>query len=64
MEYLTEASTLEALDKVEPGRMFGNTKGTYAIDFRKYPSLRLYQPITKERFAELDKIVQDLFIRR
>jgi iron(III) transport system substrate-binding protein len=64
MEYLTEARTLEALDKVEPGRMFGNTKGTYAIDFAKYPSLRLYQPITAQRFATLDKIVQDLFIRR
>ena len=64
MDFLTRADTLQKLDKIEPGRMFGNTKGSYAIKLADYPSLTLYKPISTDRFKELNKIVQDLFIRR
>ena len=49
MDFLTRADTLEKLDKVEPGRMFGNTKGKYDIHFADYPSLTLYKPIAADQ---------------
>lgn len=64
MEFLTQADTLQTIDKLEPGRMFGNTKGSYTIDFAQYPSLALYRPIPADRFKDLNRTVQDLFIRR
>jgi hypothetical protein len=64
MEVLTHASTLEALDKAEGGRLFGNTRGTYDIKLGDYPHLRPYTPISPERFKELNRIAEDLFIRK
>ena len=44
--------------------MFGNTKGAYDIKLTDYPQLRPYTPISPERFKELNRIAEDLFIRK
>lgn len=64
MDYLTQASQQERLDKAEGGRLFGNTKGSYDIKLTDYPKLRPYTPISPERFKELNRIAEDLFIRK
>jgi iron(III) transport system substrate-binding protein len=64
MDYLTQARQQELLDKAEGGRLFGNTKGTYDLKLSDYPKLRAYAPISPERFKELNRIAEDLFIRK
>jgi ABC-type Fe3+ transport system substrate-binding protein len=64
MDYLTQARQQELLDKAEGGRLFGNTKGTYDLKLADYPKLRAYTPISPERFKELNRIAEDLFIRK
>jgi iron(III) transport system substrate-binding protein len=64
MDYLTQARQQELLDKAEGGRLFGNTKGTYDNKLSDYPKLRAYAPISPERFKELNRIAEDLFIRK
>ena len=64
MDYLTQARQQELLDKAEGGRLFGNTKGTYDLKLSDYPRLRAYTPISPERFKELNRIAEDLFIRK
>ena len=64
MDYLTQARQQEILDKSEGGRLFGNTKGTFANKLSDHPKLRAYTPIAPERFKELNRIAEDLFIRK
>jgi iron(III) transport system substrate-binding protein len=64
MDHLLEAETLEKLDRLEAGRIFGNTKGKYAIALDQFPKMLIYRSLPKEEFARLNGIVQELFIRR
>jgi len=64
MDYLTQARQQEMLDKAEGGRLFGNLKGTYSNKLSDYPNLRAYTPISPERFKQLNRIAEDLFIRK
>lgn len=64
MDYLTQAREQELLDKAEGGRLFGNTKGTFANKLSDYPNLRAYIPISPERFKQLNRMAEDLFIRK
>ncbi len=64
MDYLTQARQLEALDKAEGGRFFGNTKGTFTNRLADYPKLAAYTPIPPDRFRQLNRIAEDLFVRR
>jgi iron(III) transport system substrate-binding protein len=64
MDYMTQARQLEVLDKAEGGRLFGNTKGTYSNSLVEYPKLMAYTPIAPERFKELNRIAEDMFVRK
>lgn len=64
MEYLTRAETLEAIDKAEGGRVFGNTKGKYRIDLATLPSLTLFKAIPPQRFDKLSQLSESKFLRR
>ena len=64
MDYLTQAKQQEVLDKSEGGRLFGNTKGTFANKLSEHPNLRAYTPIAPDRFKQLNRIAEDLFIRK
>ena len=63
MDYHAGASK-ELLDKAEGGRLFGNLKGTYSNKLSEHPNLRAYTPISPERFKQLNRIAEDLFIRK
>lgn len=64
MEYLTDARTLERLDKLEGGRAFGNRKGTYTNPLSQFPKIVISRSIPPDRFKELNRTAQQLFIRR
>jgi iron(III) transport system substrate-binding protein len=61
LEYVTSVKTMEASDKVEPGRVFGNTKGKFTIPLAQ--NLFVYPAIPPEQFKELNRIVERKFIR-
>jgi iron(III) transport system substrate-binding protein len=63
MEFLTDAKTLEQLDKLEPARTFGNLKGRYEHPLSDFPNLTMFTPIPPARYKELNKNVQRLFVR-
>ena len=63
MEFLTDAKVLEQLDKIEPGRLFANTKGSYSDSIANYPKLFVYRPIPQARYRELNRIVEREFLR-
>jgi iron(III) transport system substrate-binding protein len=64
MEYMTSPQTLEAMDKTEPGRLFGNLKGSYSNSLKDFPNLYVLTPLDKARYKELNRIVEDKFVRR
>ena len=64
MDYLTQARQQELLDKAEGGRLFGNAKGTYTNKLADYPQMRAYTPVAPQRFKELNRLAEDLFIRK
>ena len=64
MDYLTQAPQQELLDKAEGGRLFGNTKGAYTNKLADYPQMRAYTPVSPQRFKELNRLAEDLFIRK
>lgn len=64
MEYMTEAATLEALDKAEGGRIFGVKGGTFAIDATKLPKVTFFRSIKEDRFAQLRSVAEAKFLRR
>lgn len=64
MDYLLEADTLQRLDKLEPGRVFGNLKGKYDLSLENFPDLFAYQPIPSARFKKLNRYVEQNFTRR
>lgn len=64
MDYMTQAEVLERLDKVEGGRFFGHTEGSFTNKLSEHPSLVLFRPVSEERFGELNRLAEELFIRR
>jgi ABC-type Fe3+ transport system substrate-binding protein len=63
MEHMTTSSFLEVFDRAEPGRMFGHMKGKFTTSLSEYPNLSRYGSISPERFKELNRIADQLFIR-
>ncbi len=61
MEYVSDVKTMEASDKVEPGRVFGHTKGNFALKLTQ--DLFVYPAIPQERYRELNRLVERKFIR-
>jgi iron(III) transport system substrate-binding protein len=64
MDYMTQADVLEQLDKAEGGRFFGHQDGEFSNNLEDYPNLFLFRPVPEERFAELNRTVENMFIRR
>jgi iron(III) transport system substrate-binding protein len=64
MEVLSSVEIQEKSDKLEPGRLHGNIKGHYDLDLAKLDHLVLAAALPPDRYRELNRIVQRLFIRR
>lgn len=64
LDHLLQADSMERLDKLEPGRIFGNRDGTYQLSLSDFPDLEVYKPLPVEEFARLNTLVEQTFIRR
>jgi iron(III) transport system substrate-binding protein len=62
-DVLLSPETLEASDKWDPGRLFGNKKGKFAYNIDQFPSLVLYPPVDPSQLTQWSKLKESLFIR-
>jgi ABC-type Fe3+ transport system substrate-binding protein len=62
LEFVTDVKTMEASDKVEPGRVFGHAKGKFTIPLA--PDVFVYPAIPSDRYKDLNRIVEQKFIRQ
>jgi hypothetical protein len=64
MDFLLEAETLQKLDVLEGGRLFGNREGKFKYSLASVPAVLIYPPIPKKRFEELNQLAERMFIRK
>ena len=61
MEWVSDPKVMEASDKIEPGRVFGHTKGTFTLKLPK--DVFVYPVVSEARYRELNRLVEQKFIR-
>lgn len=61
MEFVTDVGTMEASDKIEPGRVFGNPKGKFTIPLS--PATFVYRELPQDSYRALNRIVERKLIR-
>ena len=64
LEVLTGVAAQESSDKLEPGRVHGNVGGHYGIALASLKDFIIAAPLPPDKYRELNRIVQRLFIRR
>lgn len=64
VDVLLDAATLEASDEWQAGRIFGNTTGSYQFALEQYPSLFIFPSLSPDRYSELSRTAERLFIRQ
>jgi iron(III) transport system substrate-binding protein len=64
MEFASRPEVLEAMDKAEGGRVFGNMKGKYTVDVSRIQGLTMYRPMSEADFKKYNALVQELFVRK
>lgn len=64
MDFLLEANTLEKLEALEGGRLFGNREGKFKYSLASFPTILLYPPLPKKHFEELNLLAEKLFFRK
>jgi hypothetical protein len=62
MEFVTDVKTMEASDIIEPGRVFGHTKGKFTIPLA--PNVFVYRELPADHYRDLNRIFERKFIRR
>jgi iron(III) transport system substrate-binding protein len=63
IDVMLDSATLEASDQWQGGRIFGNKRGSYDLSLDNYPSLFIFPPVSPERYATLNALAEQLFIR-
>ncbi len=63
VDFLMSAEGSQAIDQLEKARVYGNTKGTYAIPVAKLSDLQPFEPLPVDRYTTLKAKAQNLFIR-
>jgi iron(III) transport system substrate-binding protein len=61
MEFVTSVKTMEASDKIEPGRAFGSLSGKFTIPLT--PANFVYRELPPDKYRELNRIVERKLIR-
>ena len=54
---------LEASDRWQPGRIFGNRKGNFAIARDRTAELFIFPALSPQRYKELNRLAEELFVR-
>jgi iron(III) transport system substrate-binding protein len=63
MDVMLSPEVLEASDRWQPGRIFGNTKGTFSIPRDRTAELYIFPALSQQRYKELNRLAEELFVR-
>jgi len=64
IDTMLSPEVLEASDKFDPGRLFGNKNGKFSQGIDKFPNLVIYPPLKPEDARNWIALKEKLFIRR
>ena len=57
------SEVLEASDRWQGGRIFGNRKGKYTIPLERAADLYIFPALSQQRYKELNRLAEELFVR-
>lgn len=63
LDVMLSPEVLEASDRWQPGRIFGNRKGKYAIPSERTAGLYIFPALSPQRYKELNRLAEELFVR-
>jgi iron(III) transport system substrate-binding protein len=63
LDVMLSPEVLEASDRWQPGRIFGNRKGKYAIPADRTAELYIFPALSPQRYKELNRLAEELFVR-
>jgi len=63
LDVMLSPEVLEASDRWQPGRIFGNTRGKFALSLEKTRDLYIFPALSQQRYKELNRLAEDLFVR-
>lgn len=63
LDVMLSPEVLEASDRWQPGRIFGNTRGKFLISLDKTRDLYIFPALSQQRYKELNRLAEDLFVR-
>jgi len=63
MDVMLSPEVLEASDRWQPGRIFGNTKGKFSIARERTADLFIFPALPQPRYKSLNRLAEDLFVR-
>lgn len=64
MEFMMDPKTIEQLDKLSGMRVYGSLEADVSLPISDLPDLILFRPMSEERISELNRVAEELFIRR
>lgn len=63
MDVMLSPEVLEASDRWQGGRIFGNRKGKYTIPLERAADLYIFPALSQQRYKELNRLAEELFVR-
>lgn len=63
LDVMLSPEVLEASDKWQPGRIFGNTKGKFSISRERSAELFIFPALSQQHYKELNRLAEELFVR-
>jgi hypothetical protein len=63
MDVMLSSDVLEASDRWQPGRIFGNTKGKFSIPRERTTDLYIFPVLSQARYKSLNRLAEELFVR-
>ncbi len=63
LDVMLSPEVLEASDKWQPGRIFGNTQGKFSISRERSAELFIFPALSQQHYKELNRLAEELFVR-
>ena len=63
VDVMLSPAVLEASDRWQPGRIFGNRKGKFSIAADRLSDLFIFPALSPQRYKELNRLAEELFVR-
>jgi iron(III) transport system substrate-binding protein len=63
LDVMLSPEVLERSDRWQPGRIFGNRKGTFLVSRDRYAELYIFPALSPQRYKELNRLAEELFVR-